>query len=203
VILQMLQMLIDEGSITSNELPAVPLPPLTTEPSILDPSPRDISTGPEVIPFEIIEEASRQQKPKLVDSRGYTYTVKEIKSSKKTRARTCTWYLDGTFKLVREPFKQLLTVNAFVRSGNYAKQLPLIFVVMSGRKKNDYKKVLKEILELLPCQPEVIKVVLDFEKALWAAVKSVLGDDVRRMGCSFHWSQAVWRKVQDNVTEIL
>jgi len=56
-----------------------------------------------------------------------------------TRART--WYLDGTFKLVREPFKQLLTINAFVRSGNYAKQLPLIFVVMSGRKKNDYKKV--------------------------------------------------------------
>ena len=56
-----------------------------------------------------------------------------------TRART--WYLDGTFKLVREPFKQLLTINAFVRSGNYAKQLPLIFVVMSGRKKTDYKKV--------------------------------------------------------------
>ena len=52
----------------------------------------------------------------------------------------------------------------------------------------------------MPCQPEVMKVVLDFEKALWAAVKSVLGDDVRRMGCSFHWSQAVWRKVVIPIT---
>ena len=40
------------------------------------------------------------------------------------------WYIDGTFKLCRQPF----TINTFVRSGEQAKQVPILFVVMSGKK---------------------------------------------------------------------
>jgi len=60
-----------------------------------------------------------------------------------TLAKAKVWYVDETFKLIRHPFQQLLTINAFVRSGEYAKQVPLVFVVMSGRKEKDYKKVSK------------------------------------------------------------
>lgn len=59
-----------------------------------------------------------------------------------------TWYIDSTFKLVRHPFKQLLTINAFVRKDDHAKQLPLVFVLMSGKKKKEYRKVSSTTIQL-------------------------------------------------------
>ena len=105
-----------------------------------------------------------------------------------------TWYVDATFKLCRHPFSQLLTVNAFVKKDDHVKQVPLVFVIMSGRKKRDYKAVFEAVLSVLPNQPRVKKVTLDFEKAVWSAVRQVL-PEVKLMGCSFHWTQALWRKV--------
>ena len=60
-----------------------------------------------------------------------------------------TWYMDGTFKVVKTPFTQLFSIHSFVRQEKDIKQVPLMFCLMSGRKKKDYKKVLKEIKELL------------------------------------------------------
>ena len=34
------------------------------------------------------------------------------------------WYVDRTFKLCSQPFSQLFTINAFVKSGDQAKQVP-------------------------------------------------------------------------------
>ena len=94
-----------------------------------------------------------------------------------------TWYIDGTFKLCRQPFSQLLTVNAFVRNDDHMKQVPLVFVVMSGRKKPDYRAVLETVISLLQNEPKVKKIVLDFEKAMWHAIWQVM-PNVELMGCS-------------------
>ena len=108
--------------------------------------------------------------------------------------KTKTWYIDATFKLCRHPFTQLLTVNAFVKNDDHVKQVPLVFALMSGRKKGDYKAVLKSALAILENRLRVTKITLYFEKAIWNALRQVL-PNVKLMGCSFHITQALWRKV--------
>ena len=47
---------------------------------------------------------------------------------------------------------------------------------------------------MLP-NPAVQKVVIDFESAIWGALRKVL-PTVKIMGCVFHWTQALWRNIQ-------
>lgn len=67
---------------------------------------------------------------------------------------------------------------------------------MSNKKAKDYKKVLQTLLQVLPREPAMKQVTLDFEKAVWLAMKSVL-PNVQLKGCAFHWTQALWKKVQE------
>ena len=61
-----------------------------------------------------------------------------------------TWYVDGTFKVVREPFTQLWSIHAFVSNGLETKQLPFVYVVMSGKRIPDYVAVFNHLLEHFP-----------------------------------------------------
>ena len=67
---------------------------------------------------------------------------------------------------------------------------------MSGRTNKDYRKVLRAVLNSLPEDIKIEKVVLVFERATWKALREVL-PDVSLQGCVFHWTQAVWCKVQE------
>jgi hypothetical protein len=115
-------------------------------------------------------------------------------------AKSKTWYMDGTFKVVSKPFVQLFSIHAFVKGDteDSSKQVPLAFCLMSSRRSTDYRLIFRELLKLitdrqLTCKVETI--VCDFEKATWRACRQVL-PNVRILGCFFHWSQAVLRKLK-------
>ena len=71
---------------------------------------------------------------------------------------------------------------------------------MSHRRKRDYRIVFKAIKNLMPSM-SVREIMSDFEAALWRRVR-VLGalaircGCIQHRGCVFHWTQAVWRKIQ-------
>ncbi|XP_041365984.1 uncharacterized protein LOC121380989 [Gigantopelta aegis] len=106
--------------------------------------------------------------------------------------------MDGTFTVVGEPFSasgQLMSIHAFVKKDGMRKQFSLAFAIMSRKRKEDYVQILQALKDTL--QHYVVEVVvLDFEKGAWQAIRVVF-PDVEVKGCVFHWSQAIWRKVQD------
>ncbi|PFX20540.1 hypothetical protein AWC38_SpisGene14995 [Stylophora pistillata] len=108
-----------------------------------------------------------------------------------------SWYIDRIDKMVKVPFHQLISISTFVMSVESAKQVPLAFILMSSRKKRDYKKILREMIHLLPGEwLHVHFVTADFDEALWGALRCVV-PHVKLQGCAFHWTQSVWKKMQD------
>ena len=103
--------------------------------------------------------------------------------------------MDSTFKLVRDPFYQLFSIQGFMYLGDCFKQVPLLYCLMSGQTKI-YKKVLKAVLKLFRGKPKVKRVTVNFEIGLWKAMEKKL-EDVSIKACGFHWAQTVWWHIQE------
>ncbi|KAH3702824.1 hypothetical protein DPMN_077850 [Dreissena polymorpha] len=76
------------------------------------------------------------------------------------------------------------------------KQVPLMFVLMSGRRKQDYIAILQKLLDILPEAPAVECFCMDFKIGLWHVLRQVFPGTVLK-GCAFHWSQAVIKNMKE------
>ena len=93
----------------------------------------------------------------------------------KILAETKILFLDGTFKVVKAPFKQLFSFHTFLgnEEGNNIKQVPLTFVLMSSKKKMDYVVVFQKVKDLVPSL-QVLHLILDFESSIWRGSEDCL-----------------------------
>ena len=111
--------------------------------------------------------------------------------------------IDGTFKIVQRPHTQLLTVHANIKTTQHERNMPLFYILMSGKREVDYKRVLEEMKLKVegggnPMRVETI--LLDFEVGLWNAVRAVFqptasGGQLKVRGCWFHYTQALMKMV--------
>ncbi|XP_067660409.1 uncharacterized protein [Haliotis asinina] len=106
------------------------------------------------------------------------------------------WFVDGAFEVVMDPFYLLMSVHAFLKVGQQTKMMPLFFAVMYRRRKVDYVKIFRRLLESLPHPPAMRAVTMDFESTTWLAIDRVL-PNVKVHGCVFHFTKAIWRKCQE------
>ena len=103
-------------------------------------------------------------------------------------------YLDGTFKSCPDLFYQLFTLHAFVEG----KQFPFVYVLLPGKTRILYDRMfhmLKEACWNCNFQMNPKKIMSDFESSLIPSI-AIQFPGSKHKGCFYHFSQAIWRKVQ-------
>ena len=110
-------------------------------------------------------------------------------------ATSDTIYGDGTFYSCPSLFYQLYTFHAIVD----AKMYPLVYNLLPAKNQTVYTKLLTLLKDL--CQQHQLKlpprtIFLDYEVAIRNAAHAVF-PGIKAKGCFFHYTQCIWRKVED------
>ena len=103
--------------------------------------------------------------------------------------------MDGTFKTVPTLFHQLYTIHAPVGGEDNSRIFPMVYVLMTSRSEEIYKRLFEELFELgeqdgeqddQDLSPPII--ITDFEQAVINAVQSEFPESTHK-GCFFHLCQ--------------
>jgi len=108
------------------------------------------------------------------------------------------WIMDGTFKTVPTLFHQLYTIHASVGGEDNSRVFPMVYVLMTNRSEELYKRLFEELIELgnqadLDLSPSII--ITDFEQAVINATRSEFPDSTHKC-CFFHLCQNLWKRIQ-------
>ena len=110
-------------------------------------------------------------------------------------SRCKTIYMDGTFKTCPSLYTQLFTIHGLCN--NFV--VPLVYILLADKCCATYYQVFNLLRDAVSSvggvfDPDII--LSDFESGLIEAVRRQFPRALHS-GCHFHFTQAVWRKVQD------
>ncbi|KAL3691494.1 hypothetical protein R1sor_005145 [Riccia sorocarpa] len=91
-------------------------------------------------------------------------------------------------------FQQLFTIHAFFGE----RQVPLLYVFMSNKDREAYISLFRNLKDLVVRRGRRFssqQILSDFESGLIPAIRDEFPQSLHR-GCYFHFTQAIWRKVQ-------
>lgn len=104
-------------------------------------------------------------------------------------------FIDGTFRTAPQPYEQLVTVHGLY--GGFV--IPLVFCLLNGKTIGQYRQLIQHLKEIVRVTTghrlRPTRVVSDFERSLLIAIETEL-PNCRTSGCYFHWTQSLWRNVQ-------
>jgi len=106
------------------------------------------------------------------------------------------WHADGTFKSAPGIFTQLYTIHC-VRNGS---TFPCVFALLPNKAERTYDRLLENVKTLadergINLNPE--EIMSDFEVGFMNAFKRKF-PRAQQKGCFFHFSQCLWRKIQQH-----
>lgn len=109
--------------------------------------------------------------------------------------RAETIFMDGNFGMSPKTFKQIY----FFRVRRYEVPVTVGYALLPNKSRAAYESLFTETVRIctergLSLQPR--RIVMDFEDASRRAAGVVFGPSTTISGCFFHFTQAVWRKIQ-------
>ena len=107
-----------------------------------------------------------------------------------------TVYIDGTFRTAPRPYQQIVTIHGFFRN----QVLPFVFCLLDGKAQMQYQQIFRHLKRQVRIdsnhrlRPTIA--ICDFEAGLIGALEAEF-PNIRVHGCYFHFTQSLWRHVQE------
>ena len=144
--------------------------------------------------FDCVKE-NKQSNGSIVEQHSiFCATDQEVKWLSKAKKMK----VDGTFKIVKGPFYQLVSLHCLINAGHRSVSVPCGYIIMSGKSQKDYVGVFKKLKEFMEQDGRTWNLktaMVDYELALRNALKLVF-DGIKLQGCWFHYGQSIYRKVK-------